>query len=232
MYRKPTHTDRYLNRDSCHPPYVFRGLVTSLKKRALSLCSGPEAGNELRHIRNALSNNGYSRKDLSLLNSSKVSSRGPLGSSKRITLPYIPGLSNRISRCFKRAGLSVGFRPPPTLRSILVKKKPKQIENHGFVYRISCSMCSWSYVGETGRTIKQRVTEHKRAVRNWSASSEIANHVAETGHDMKWNEVECLSREATHFRRIFKEAWYSKVHNSGNRVFHELDAAWIELSSK
>ena len=57
-------------------------------------------------------------------------------------------------------------------------------------------------------------------------------HHSQASVCMKWNEVECLSREATHFRRIFKEAWYSKVHNSGNRVFHELDAAWIELSSK
>jgi hypothetical protein len=231
VYRKPTHTDLYLNRDSCHPPQVFRGLVTGLKKRALSLCSGSEAGRELRHIRHVLSKNGYSQKDLSLLNSTKVSSRGSQASSKRIILPYIPGLSNRISRCFKKTGLSVGFRPPTTLRSILVKKKPRQIEGHGSVYRISCSMCSWSYVGETGRTIKQRVSEHRRAVRNWSTSSEIANHVAETGHAMKWDEVECLAREPSHFRRIFKESWFSKVHSSGNRVFHELDAAWIELSS-
>ena len=31
VYRKPTHTDRYLSRDSCHPRTVFKSLVTCLK---------------------------------------------------------------------------------------------------------------------------------------------------------------------------------------------------------
>ena len=144
---------------------------------------------------------------------------------------YVPGLSHKVSRCFRRAGLRVVFKPPPTLRSFLSKKKPKEIHGHGFVYRISCSLCPWSYVGETGRTIEERLVEHKRAVRQLATSSEIANHVLETGHRIDWEKYECLSQESSHFGRIFKEAWFSHKHSSGNRVFHDLDPAWNKFLS-
>ena len=121
-----------------------------------------------------------------------MASRRQRVETKRAVIPYIPDLSRRVSRCFKKAGLDVVFKPPPTLRSFLSKKKPEQIEGHGFVYRIPCSACPWSYVGETSRTIKERLDEHKRAVRKWSASSEVANHVLETGHGMDWDKT--LSR--------------------------------------
>ena len=228
VYRKPTHTDMYLNRDSCHHPHVFNGLVTGLKKRAVTVCSTSELPAELRHLRSALAKNGYTRRDLSKLNSHSMASRhrSDEGSSKRVFLPYLPGLSHKVSRCFKKAGLKVVFRPPPTLRSLLSRKKPKQIEGLGFVYRIPCSSCSWSYVGETGRSIGQRIGEHRRAVRRLAASSEIANHVLETGHQMDWSNPECLSRESSHFGRLFKEAWFSQKFKSGNRVFYDLDPTW------
>ena len=231
VYRKPTHTDLYLRRDSCHPPYVFRGLVSCLKKRAFSVCSSSELPAELRHVRHALSANGYSQRDLSLLNSRNVRRVAPSEAeeAKRVVLPYVPGLSQRISRCFRRTGLRVSMRPPPTLRSLLCRKKPGQLEKHGLVYRIPCSACPWSYIGETGRTLRERVAEHKRAVRDWVTSSEIANHVAETGHAMNWEASAILSLESHHFRRVFKEAWFTRVQGSGNRVFHELDGAWGPL---
>ena len=229
VYRKPTHTDKYLNRDSCHPPQVFKGLVAGLKKRAVTVCSSSKVSSELRHVRDTLSKNGYSQKDLSQLLSRKMNSRPRPVENKRAVVPYIPGLSHKVSRCFKKAGLEVSFKPPPTLRSFLFKKKPKQIVRHGFVYRIPCSTCSWSYVGETGRTLKERLTEHKRAVSQFVTSSEVANHVLETGHVMDWDKAECLSHESSYSRRLFKEAWFSRVYESGNRVFHDLDAAWNTL---
>ena len=176
--------------------------------------------------------NAYSQKGLSQLHSRRITSRPRSVVNKRAVVLYIPGLSHRVSRCFKKAGLEVSFKPPPTLRSFLCKKEPKQIEGHGFVYRIPCSTCSWSYVSETGRTLKERLKEHKRAVSQFVSSSEVVNHVLETGHVMDWERAECLSRESSHSRRLFKEAWFSRVYDSGNRVFHDLDAAWNTLVPK
>ena len=130
---------------------------------------------------------------------------------------------------FKRARSDVCFKPPSTLRSLLCRKKPSSIEKLGLVYRIACSDCSWSYVGETGRTLRERVAEHRRAVKNFALSSEIANHVLETGHRMDWEGASSLARERGCFRRRFKEAWFSKFYSSSNRTFHDLDPAWDDL---
>ena len=44
------------------------------------------------------------------------------------------------------------------------------------------------YVGETGRRIKQRMTEHKRVVKNADSNNGLAVHVAGTGHTFHWDE--------------------------------------------
>ena len=88
IYRKPTHSDMYLKRNSCHHPHVFKGLVTGLKKRAVNICSASELPAELQHLRNALASNGYTRKDLSSLISCSIAprDRSSEGSLKRVVL--------------------------------------------------------------------------------------------------------------------------------------------------
>ena len=97
------------------------------------------------------------------------------------------------------------------------------------VYRIPCAQCQWSYVGETSRTLKERLTEHRRAVKNFSSSSEIANHVLDADHRVDWEGAEILNFEDCHQKRIFKESWFTRIHNSGNRVFYDLNSAWSAL---
>ena len=99
----------------------------------------------------------------------------------------------------------------------------------GLVYRIPCSECSWSYIGETGRSLQERISEHKRAVANCQSNSEVASHVWERDHEIDWEGVSVLARESGKFRRWFKEAWFTRAQRSGNRTFHELDKAWFEL---
>ena len=51
------------------------------------------------------------------------------------------------------------------------------------------------YVGETGRMLKQRMTEHKRAVKNADSNNGLAVHVAGIGHTIHWDEAEVVYRE-------------------------------------
>ena len=41
------------------------------------------------------------------------------------------------------------------------------------------------YVGETGRTLKQGITQHKRAVKTAESNNGLAVHVARTKHEVK-----------------------------------------------
>jgi hypothetical protein len=60
VYRKPTHTGRYLHLNSNHPPHVKRGVVHSLINRAIALCTEKqEYAKEVVKIRKDLATNWY-----------------------------------------------------------------------------------------------------------------------------------------------------------------------------
>ena len=62
VYRKPNHSDRYLNFHSCHPISVKRGVVTALVDRAFRICSREFLDSELLYLRNVLFCNSYPNK--------------------------------------------------------------------------------------------------------------------------------------------------------------------------
>ena len=229
VYRKPTHTGRYLDRSSCHPQTVFSGIVSCLKKRAERVCSASTLRAEEERLGRTLSASGYTSKDLRSLRSRRKEFTKTRTKESYGVIPYLPGLSEKVRRAFRKAGSDVRYRPPNSLRGILSRKKPANIQRLGMVYRIPCKDCSWSYVGETGRTLTERKKEHMRCVRNFNQNSEIAKHAWDRGHQIHWEGATVLSREANHQNRLFKEAWFTRAHCSGNRVFHQLDGAWNSL---
>ena len=71
-----------------------------------------------------------------------------------------------------------------TLRQLLtnVKVKDEPRNRQGAVYKISCSDCHASYIGETGRNPTTRLTEHKWATRKGDVINHIAEHHRLTNH--------------------------------------------------
>ena len=60
VYRKPTHTDRYLPWDSCHPRKTRIGVLKTLIIRGMRVCSSDEIlRRELDRLRLIFSLNGY-----------------------------------------------------------------------------------------------------------------------------------------------------------------------------
>ena len=62
---------------------------------------------------------------------------------------------------------SVAHKPVTALRWLLtnVKDKDKPEDRQGAVYKIKCCNCQASYIGETGRNLSMRLTEHKCTMR-------------------------------------------------------------------
>ena len=79
------------------------------------------------------------------------------------TIPYIKGASETIARLLQLYDIRVVHKPITTLRHVLtnVKDKDQPHERQGAVYRIKCTDCQATYIGETGRNLKTRLTEHK-----------------------------------------------------------------------
>ena len=62
------------------------------------------------------------------------------------------------------------------------------------VYQISCQDCTASYIGQTGRNLSQRVTEHRRTVKKMDTlSSAMSEHACQTGHSINWDNFSILA---------------------------------------
>ena len=62
------------------------------------------------------------------------------------------------------------------------------------------------YIGETGRTLKVRVAEQKRAIRMGDVNNDLAVHSLKTSHPIEWSQARVVEREENRYRRIIKEA--------------------------
>ena len=51
-----------------------------------------------------------------------------------------------------------------------------------FVYGIICKLCNIIYIGETGRLLADRITEHIRSVRNNFSGFPVAQHFNPPSH--------------------------------------------------
>ena len=112
-----------------------------------------------------------------------------------LTLPYITSLSETVRRILGPLDIRVAFRPHSTLRRQLVHPKdPVPMDQRtGVVYQILCSECPKVYVGQSGRTLKHRLSEHRQALQNGDvAASALAEHVWSTGHQVNLSKAEVI----------------------------------------
>lgn len=89
-------------------------------------------------------------------------------------------------------------------------------ETANVVYRIQCSSCEANYIGETGKRLQTRMSEHARAVDRMDPRSLVAEHCSSPGHTFAFNDAEILARGSDRTTRETLEAWHTAP-NSINR---------------
>lgn len=212
VFRKPTSTNRYLQFDSHHPLSHKRAVFRTLMDRAGKVSSNDDARiNEIKYVKDTLVQNGYPRH---FLHSSQrsVASKPIPSDSRRITIPYIQGISERISRALFSHGLKVSYRCFTKLRSFFPSPKDSvsPFVHCGVVYQINCKDCSKSYVGQTKNSLNTRLGQHRAALRLVQAEkSALAEHSINSGHQIEWCKPAILEKEPRWRNRLFLEAWHS-----------------------
>jgi len=95
-------------------------------------------------------------------------------------------------------------------RIIKIHKDPLlSSQKKNVVYKISCNDCDASYVGQIGRLLKTRISEHQSHIRrNTSTTSVITNYRVHHNHDFNWNNVEILDVESFYHKRIISDDSY------------------------
>ena len=155
VYRKPTHTDRYLDYSSHHHAQHKRSVAKTRLDRANIIPSTlREKSLEAQHVFSALKANGYPLQLLKSCNVNHNRSARPTDAQQQqeeqqqhreqergtVVLPYVQGLSERISRTLNAFQIKVSHKPINTIRDILRKPKdrPEKDAVSGVVYKINC----------------------------------------------------------------------------------------------
>ena len=91
VYRKPTHTDRYLHSASFHHPRIKSSVNRALVQRSHKICDQEHIQEELKHISRALKRNGYRQIQEPKTTDCRVSytQSQPPSRKATVTLPYI-----------------------------------------------------------------------------------------------------------------------------------------------
>ena len=225
VYRKPTHTDQYRHWDSNHHITAKHSVYNTLAHRAKTVSSTQDSlDQELLHIKTALqhcqfpnwalnqwehrfkhpnqaSNNNH--------NNSNNSSNNQDHNNKyktTIVVPYIPKTADKFKRLCKGRNLQVQFKGTNTLRTTLVNPKDKDYKTKqtGVIYHYQCPhiQCSSSYIGESDRSLGERVKEHLKA------PSPIHLHSATMGHPLDPNQFNIIHKEVQSQSRTIKEAMF------------------------
>lgn len=239
VYRKPTHTGRYLQFTSNHPNDAKRAVVRSLFRRLDYISLGEEEKQrEVKQIHDELAANGYPitfvRKTVDKLRKSKesreeVKNISDVRREGTACIPYVRGASEQIRRILARLGIQTVMKPTKWKWAIMNRAKDRlqPHETPGVVYALGCTDCSKVYIGETNRTAKQRTREHRCHTRTGHTElSAIAEHVHSVGHNMHWK-AHIVTREGHTLKRKVKEAL--AIHRLGRAKAMNQDCG-LELS--
>ena len=232
VYRKPTHTDRLLDQSSYNPTSHKATTIRTLTRRAQLVCDSPNSlQDETDYLYNVFSKNNYNTDFVRRNTHSNTDTQTNSGPVTTATVPYIRGTSETIARILQPYNIRVAHKPITTLRRLLtnVKDKDKPEDRQGAVYKIKCCDCQASYIGETGRNLSTRLTEHKRATRNGDVNNHIAEHHLQTKHQIDWDSATCITYSTDYHQRLTLESWFTNLEQTPLNRSQQLPAPYKRL---
>ena len=224
VYRKPTHTDRYLNKYSNHHPCQKRGIIKMLTDRARAICLPKYLSEELHHLQTALQKNDYTKQEIKrAAQPSKKKNQEPtesIAASKKAFLQYIPKVTDRIGRLLKKHNIRTIFKPTRKIQNCLRSAKDhRDQKTTGGVYRIPCN-CGQVYIGTTKRSINTRIQEHERHCRlGQGGKSAVAEHaLLNEDHRIMFEKTQVLDNTTHYHTRLHREA--IEIHKHSSSTFN------------
>ena len=133
VYRKPTHTDRYIPFHSYHHQRTTTGILRCMRDRALQICSNITREPEMRCLKEGFQAKGCRH------STPPPPPAARQESSKTLCTPYIHGLSEKLEKVCSALGIYTAFKTAKTLRQTVMKVKTHVPEKRrGVVYEAPC----------------------------------------------------------------------------------------------
>ena len=240
VYRKEAITNVQVKPSSSHDPKILIGIFKGFLHRAYNICSEKYLDQEIEFLINVFMENGYRKLDLmkiaeevkskrnqkrseivsvenitqiqnSTIETTKENIEENTEKKQTITLPWIPGLSPKLKKIYRKAGFKVVFKSSLNIQRILTSNNKSKLPKNSFpgVYKIPCS-CNPKknpYLGETKMKISSRMMQHKDILNNekWDKSA-LALHSSKCRGEILWDETQTVKIEGNKFNRKVREA--------------------------
>ena len=111
----------------------------------------------------------------------------------------------------------------------ITKDKGKPEDRQGAVYKIKCCDGQATYIGETGRNLTTRLTEHKRVTSNGEVSNHIAEHHLQTKHQIDLDSATFITYFTDYYQRLTLESWFTNLEETPLIRSQQLPAPYKRL---
>ena len=213
VYRKETNSLSYIHFLSAHQESIKKSVISGQFLRSYRLCDQIYLKNEIQFIYRVFRDLGYPNAFIHKCHS--VAKRKFFGNSDRIqfnqdslniiSLPYNRNLEN-IKKDLRKTGFEVVFNYPSVVSKSIIRNSPGSLHESYGTYEINCNNCNEKYYGETGRTLEQRIKEHKRDVRNGNTNNAMFVHIMNKSHSINWNSAKLIYKCSDYYKRRIVES--------------------------
>ena len=218
VFRKNTHSHRYLNFYSHSSIQNKKGVINNLVTRSIRMSNDQaELNKDIDIIKNGLKLNNYPNHfvDKSIHDCIAKSDNEQLHTiceeidfSKMIIIPYYKALSEKISYLLRSHGIKVVYKRGNTIGNMLSRKpRENDQDKYNIVYNIDCNDCPQVYIGQTKRSLKTRIKEHKSALYHPYLKSNVADHAINYKHNINFDNPKIKYREKNSRARKFLESF-------------------------
>lgn len=123
--------------------------------------------------------------------------------TRTITVTFHPALNHKIKKTFNTASIDVVNKADSNLSALLGSTKDKiEKERKSGIYQVQCMECDMYYIGQTCKSIGERLKQHLSLFRNHHFDkSAIADHLHVFGHKTEQLNLELLE-EVNDRRRL------------------------------
>jgi len=148
-------------------------------------------------------------------------------SQSYFTIPYVSCIATKFIQFFKNISFcKLSFSCLNKLNKFIKVHKDllSTSSRSNVVYKIECSNCDASYVGQTKRLLKDRIGEHRNHIkRNTNQIFVITNHRKNYNHEFDWNNVKVLDEETNYKKRLISEMIHIKKQKCGLNSKNDTD---------
>lgn len=203
--KKDIWSGRYLNFDSLVPNIYKKSVINNLVDMAIKLSSPKFHKENINKIKQILKENNYPQKFYSSVINKRlqhINNTTPITynqqNKKFVSMPYIHGVSEQISKIFHKNNVVMAHKPVNITKKYFTKLKSKTEVGKfsNIIYKIDCTQCDASYIGQTKQYLEKRLKQHKNDIKtNNLNSTALSKHALEQLHHFNFDNAKVLAFE-------------------------------------